>query len=169
VQASNCTAEPGLICGPDGECQCAQPNPDRCGNSCTNLRSDANNCSACGADCGGGACLNGLCDCPGDLILGILGCGLPDGFDCTSDDECADGPCQTYFLDEDGDSFGENATSIRLCGFEPGFPPVAVGSWTAQGGDCCDIAFSEAARAISPNTPPASAADVPEQCVAACL
>jgi hypothetical protein len=169
VQASNCTAEPGLICGPNSICQCAQPNPDRCGNTCTNVLTDRNNCGACGSSCGEGACVSSGCDCPGDQIFGVFGCGLPDGFNCISDEDCADGPCQRYFFDEDGDSFGADEKSIDLCGFEPAFPPSSVGSYRAQGGDCCDIAMNLEARAINPNTPPTADTVVPEECVASCL
>ena len=43
--------------------------------------------------------------------------------------------CQTFYVDHDGDGYGENNTTIKLCEVSGATPP---GGYVTQGGDCCD-------------------------------
>ena len=54
---------------------------------------------------------------------------------CKANADCASLNCVTYFVDHDGDGYGETAKTIQFCE-EPGAaPPVG---YVSQGGDCCD-------------------------------
>jgi hypothetical protein len=59
-------------------------------------------------------------------------CGKPAHEACTSDAECAEGPCRTYYLDEDRDGYG--TAPMSRCDVEPA-PPAG---YVTTGGDCCD-------------------------------
>jgi hypothetical protein len=66
----------GNVCSPTYSClkgACACPTGQSvCGNVCVNLDSDPVNCGACGHDCLGGTCNNGLCE-PVVLYTGSAG------------------------------------------------------------------------------------------------
>jgi hypothetical protein len=57
---------------------------------------------------------------------------LADGAPCTANEECISGACIGYFLDLDGDQFGQGAPQLT-CGFDP---PTG---FARDGGDCCDL------------------------------
>lgn len=64
-----------------GSCECTTENPNLCYGKCTNIKSDSNNCGACGQMCQiGYACENGVCK-------GMINA------NCTSDSDCAQGNC----------------------------------------------------------------------------
>lgn len=54
------TCKTGSACE-GGKCKCQATLPNECPNACVNFKTDAKNCGACGRDCLGGTCLEGLC------------------------------------------------------------------------------------------------------------
>lgn len=45
--------------------KCKGAGKKKCGGKCVSLRTDPNNCGACGRECEFGACTNGVCNCQG--------------------------------------------------------------------------------------------------------
>lgn len=163
-QQQTCTAEPGLVCGSSGTCECDRFTPDRCNGRCVDMQSDTANCGACNSSCGGEACFNGRCNCPEGLTQGTAGCGRFDGDTCTGPGDCASGACTRWFVDVDGDNFGGSVSSTA-CGVNtPPFTPLSVGSYVARDGDCCDIQDVQA-RLVNPGAAPSSGTAIPVACV----
>jgi hypothetical protein len=68
-------------------------------------------------------------------VLNLPACRLKDLQACKVNADCASLNCVTFYVDHDGDGYGETAKTIQFCE-EPGAaPPVG---YVAQGGDCCD-------------------------------
>lgn len=61
----------------DGVCSCQGDSPNVCGDACTNVKSDNDNCGACGVKCTGtSACNNGTCGPQATNVLPkVAGCG----------------------------------------------------------------------------------------------
>jgi len=55
------TCKTGSSCVGSGVCTCQASLPNECPNACVNFNTDPKNCGACGHDCLGGTCLDGLC------------------------------------------------------------------------------------------------------------
>lgn len=69
---------------PTGSCDSGCPNATCCGNTCTDLRTDADNCGSCGHSCATNAfCNNGECS---------AACVCPSGQVCNASGECVE-PC----------------------------------------------------------------------------
>jgi hypothetical protein len=54
---------------------------------------------------------------------------------CKSNSDCASLLCQTFYVDHDGDGYGESNKTISFCEDDGATPPAG---YVAQGGDCCD-------------------------------
>ena len=68
-------------------------------------------------------------------VLNSPACRLKDLQVCKANADCASLNCVTYYVDHDGDGYGETAKTIQFCE-EPGAAPPT--GYVAQGGDCCD-------------------------------
>ncbi len=55
------TCKTNSTCEGAGQCKCQDLFPNECPNACVDFKTDAKNCGACGHDCLGGTCLEGLC------------------------------------------------------------------------------------------------------------
>jgi len=67
--------------------------------------------------------------------LDVGGCRLKDAQACKSAGDCASLNCETFYVDRDGDRYGDNNTTLMLCE-ETG--ATAPGGYVTTGGDCCD-------------------------------
>ena len=61
--------------------------------------------------------------------------GLKDLQVCKVNADCASLNCVTFYVDHDGDGYGETAKTIQFCEEQGAAPPVG---YVSQGGDCCD-------------------------------
>ena len=68
-------------------------------------------------------------------VLNIPACRLKDLQVCKVNADCASLNCVTYYVDHDGDGYGETNKTIQFCE-EPG--AAAPAGYVIQGGDCCD-------------------------------
>ncbi|HVZ88934.1 MAG TPA: hypothetical protein VHG72_18340 [Polyangia bacterium] len=68
-------------------------------------------------------------------VLNLPACRLKDLQACKVNADCASLNCVTFYVDHDGDGYGETNTTIQFCE-EPGAAPPT--GYVAQGGDCCD-------------------------------
>jgi hypothetical protein len=68
-------------------------------------------------------------------VFNLPACRLKDLQACKANTDCASLNCVTYYVDHDGDGYGETAKTIQFCE-EPGAAPPT--GYVAQGGDCCD-------------------------------
>jgi len=62
-------------------------------------------------------------------------CKLQDGRSCGTGSECASGTCTTFYVDADGETYGDPnpVNAIHLCG-----GPQAPTGYSANNKDCCD-------------------------------
>jgi hypothetical protein len=90
-----------------------------CGSSCVSLSSNTN-CGSCGRACAAGSTCSGG------------SCYLADGQSCTMGAQCLSGVCSTFYVDYDGDGYG-NSASIQRCG------TTVPSGYADKSGDCCDI------------------------------
>jgi len=67
--------------------------------------------------------------------LNLAACRLKDLQACHTNSDCASLLCQTFYVDHDGDGYGDSNTTISFCEVQGATPPVG---YVAQGGDCCD-------------------------------
>ena len=68
-------------------------------------------------------------------VLNLVACRLKDLQVCKVNADCASLNCVTFYVDHDGDGYGETAKTIQFCEEQGAAPPVG---YVAQGGDCCD-------------------------------
>lgn len=125
-------------CGPGQTCQAGQCRIND-GAACSfgGAPCASGNCSAgvcCQPGCNNGCFPNGTCACAPGTAFARGQC-LPNaGAECDTDADCA-GPCVTFFVDFDDDTFGNPGRPIRYCGSPPAAPPLPV---SPNGNDCCD-------------------------------
>lgn len=125
-------------CGVGQSCTAGQCRVD-IGRACTfgGTPCASGNCAAgtcCQPGCNNGCFANGTCECPPGTAFARGQC-LPNaGAECDTDADCA-GPCVTFFIDFDDDSFGNPDRPIRYCGSPPAAPPLPVSN---NDDDCCD-------------------------------
>jgi hypothetical protein len=123
-------------CG--GSCKsCNGATPGTCTNFAANTDPQTecaaytcNGTGACLSSCSGGSC---SLNCKAGAYCGSTGKCLadePNGKSCSLACECGSGACTTYFLDDDGDTFG--AGTAKFCG------TLAPRGYVSTGGDCCD-------------------------------
>jgi len=67
--------------------------------------------------------------------LNLPGCRLKTLQACKANSDCASLLCQTYYVDHDGDGYGETSKTISFCETTGATPPAG---YVTQGGDCCD-------------------------------
>ncbi len=67
--------------------------------------------------------------------LNLPACRLKTLQACKTNSDCASFLCQTFYVDHDGDGYGETDTTLNLCEVDGATPPVG---YATQGGDCCD-------------------------------
>jgi len=68
-------------------------------------------------------------------VLNLPACRLKDLQVCKVNADCASLNCVTFYVDHDGDGYGESNKTIKFCE-EPGAAPPT--GYVSQGGDCCD-------------------------------
>ncbi len=68
-------------------------------------------------------------------VLNIPACRLKDLQACKVNLDCASLNCVTFYVDHDGDGYGETNKTVQFCE-EPG--AAAPAGYVTQGGDCCD-------------------------------
>jgi hypothetical protein len=68
-------------------------------------------------------------------VLNIPTCRLKDLQACKVNAECASLNCVTFYVDHDGDGYGESNKTIQFCEAPGAAPPAG---YVTQGGDCCD-------------------------------
>ena len=68
-------------------------------------------------------------------VLNLVACRLKDLQVCKVNLDCASLNCVAFYVDHDGDGYGETAKTIQFCEEQGAAPPVG---YVAQGGDCCD-------------------------------
>jgi hypothetical protein len=68
-------------------------------------------------------------------VLNVQACRLKDLQACKVNLDCASLNCVTFYVDHDGDGYGETAKTIQFCEEQGAAPPVG---YVSQGGDCCD-------------------------------
>jgi hypothetical protein len=68
-------------------------------------------------------------------VLNLPACRLKNLQGCTSNADCASLLCETFYVDRDGDGFGESNKTISFCEVQGATPPTG---YVTQGGDCCD-------------------------------
>jgi hypothetical protein len=61
-------------------------------------------------------------------------CLASDGQACATSTDCASGRCSTFYVDADGDRYGDRSRPISICG-PSNTPPVG---YSGTPGDCCD-------------------------------
>jgi hypothetical protein len=129
----------GAVCQ-GGQCVCPATLPDDCPTLCTDLKTDANNCGACGTSCAASnasvscaasmcmrSCNTGYSDCDGDLTKGNTGtgceinttndsknCGMC-GTVCTDNKVCSSSNCECPVP-----AGGGTCDVFPLCGCMPG-------------------------------------------------
>lgn len=77
AHCGGCAGQGGEVCSgntvcSEGRCQanCTLATQTRCGNSCSDLENDRQNCGACDFKCGAGLnCIGGVCACPEPLVM----------------------------------------------------------------------------------------------------
>jgi hypothetical protein len=144
VCGANQTCNPALNrcqcqgCQVGGTCAAPGPNPTNPCQVCDPSRSttafSANAGALCGAGpstCSGQDTCNAQGQCaPNNFAFGMICAGgvcqgdgqcraLTDGSPCTGDAQCATGRCTTFFRDLDGDNFGSQSDTMRVCGTVP--------------------------------------------------
>lgn len=67
--------------------------------------------------------------------LNLPACRLKNLQACNTNADCASLLCETFYVDHDGDGYGETSTTLRFCEVDGAAPPVG---YVTQGGDCCD-------------------------------
>lgn len=67
--------------------------------------------------------------------LNIAACRLRDQQACKGNSDCATLNCQTFYVDHDGDGYGETGKTLQLC---EDAGAAAPGGYVTEGGDCCD-------------------------------
>ncbi len=67
--------------------------------------------------------------------LNLPACRLKDLQACQTNADCASLLCETFYVDHDGDGYGETNTTLKFCEVDGAAPPVG---YVTQGGDCCD-------------------------------
>lgn len=67
--------------------------------------------------------------------LSLVACRLKTLQACRTNSDCASLLCETFYVDHDGDGYGETGTALKLCEVDGAAPPVG---YARQGGDCCD-------------------------------
>jgi hypothetical protein len=72
---------------------------------------------------------------PGVPGLDVPVCRLKTLQACKSNSDCASLLCQTFYVDHDGDGYGETTKTISFCEVDGATPPAG---YSAVGGDCCD-------------------------------
>jgi hypothetical protein len=72
---------------------------------------------------------------PNPSSAGLSVCALKDLQACTSNAACASDNCVSYYVDADGDGWGNTADPIRICN-EPS--AAAPSGFSTKSGDCCD-------------------------------
>jgi hypothetical protein len=60
-------------------------------------------------------------------------CLTKDGYDCVTNDECANGACNTFYADQDGDTHGAAGSAKKVCGVTP------PAGYVTSNDDCCDV------------------------------
>jgi hypothetical protein len=115
--AGQCRIEIGGVCTFGGT-PCAS-------GSCTGGR-------CCAPGCGDGCFPDGTCSCPAGQQFARGQCRAGSGTSCMTDEQCAT-TCVSFFVDADGDTFGDPLTVQRYCGSPPA--DVAV---VSNDDDCCD-------------------------------
>lgn len=68
-------------------------------------------------------------------VLNLPACRLKTLQACKSNSDCASLLCETFYVDHDGDGYGESQTTLQLCEVDGATPPAG---YVTQGGDCCD-------------------------------
>ena len=68
-------------------------------------------------------------------VLNIPACRLKDLQACKVNLDCASLNCVTFYVDHDGDGYGETNKTIQFCEESGAAPPAG---YVTQGGDCCD-------------------------------
>jgi hypothetical protein len=68
-------------------------------------------------------------------VLNIPACRLKDLQACKVNADCASLNCVTFYVDHDGDGYGESNKTIQFCVAPAAAPPTG---YVSQGGDCCD-------------------------------
>jgi hypothetical protein len=98
------------------------------------------NCSGgrcCNTGCTGGCFPDGTCGCPAGMQFARGQCRAGSGASCSGPQDTATcaGTCVGFFVDADGDSFGDRTRPVAFCGSPPlnVNPPVV-----ANADDCCD-------------------------------
>lgn len=116
----------GTGCSQDPQCAGA-------GSSCQGGRCCEFDCAAAGRVCAN----NGTCGCPGGTTPVGGACLFAIGQNCTSNEQCASGSCQRWFLDGDVDLHGspDLSLSIQICTQLGSAPPTG---YVASNDDCCD-------------------------------
>jgi len=113
----------------DGQCQlCNAPGND---GYCTAqiVGDDTTSAQTC---TGAYTCALSIAGVPG---LDVPVCRLKSLQACNSNSDCASLLCQTFYVDHDGDGYGESNKTISFCEDDSGTPPAG---YVTQGGDCCD-------------------------------
>lgn len=113
--------------GCTGNNQCAGS-----GAACVSGRCCEFNCAASGRTCDGA----GICQCPEGTVARGNACLLPNGFECSSAEECASGLCNRLFRDDDLDQHGDASKPFAFCGVAGA--PLPLG-FVASSDDCCDL------------------------------
>lgn len=71
----------------------------------------------------------------GPPLINLPACRLKNLQACKADSDCASLLCATFYVDHDGDGYGESNKTLQLCEDTGAAPPTG---YVAQGGDCCD-------------------------------
>lgn len=68
-------------------------------------------------------------------LLNIPACRLKDLQACKTNSDCSSLLCQTFYVDRDGDGYGDSRTTLKLCETAGAAPPAG---YVTRVGDCCD-------------------------------
>jgi hypothetical protein len=73
---------------------------------------------------------------PGVPLFDYPYCRLKNLQACKADSDCSSLLCQTFYVDHDGDGYGDSNRTISFC--EPTTEATPPAGYSAVGGDCCD-------------------------------
>jgi hypothetical protein len=130
-----CTADKDCVSGHCSDGVCCD---EACTNTCYSCRTRYNLAGLCGPIPGEQDPF-AVTTCTGTNVCEIAADGIPFckpmvgiGEPCKYHGECVNGWCGTWYPDGDGDGFGANSTSVRLCGGS------ALPGYSDNYYDCCD-------------------------------